>query len=145
MIRNHYTKREVTVVMIFDTQATQATQASLDALWLRTQVIADNLANADTPNYKEKDVSFEQILSGRYKARPEAEQNGRGAGTDGTPVYRTMIAEESGTDVRVDGNNVQLEQQQTALWKTYAQYSYLLQRFQGYYGTINSTISTMKR
>ena len=131
--------------MLFDTQATQASQASLDALWLQTQVIADNLANADTPNYKAKHVSFEQVLAGRYQAREQQEQNSRHAGTDARATYRTRLVEESGTDVRVDGNNVQLEHEQTQLWKTYAQYSYLLDRFSGYYKTINNTISTMKK
>lgn len=33
-----------------------------DASWLRTETIANNLANVDTPYYKRKDVDFQSIL-----------------------------------------------------------------------------------
>ena len=34
-----------------------------DASWTRNDVLANNIANADTPNYKRKDVQFETYLS----------------------------------------------------------------------------------
>ena len=34
-----------------------------DASWVRNDVLANNIANADTPNYKRKDVQFETYLS----------------------------------------------------------------------------------
>ena len=37
-------------------------QKSLDALWLRQQAISDNIANQDTPGYKNKTVTFEGLL-----------------------------------------------------------------------------------
>jgi flagellar basal-body rod protein FlgB len=36
---------------------------ALDAYALRWQVVSDNIANADTPNFKRSDVSFESQLS----------------------------------------------------------------------------------
>ena len=33
-----------------------------DASWIRNEVIANNLANISTPNYKRKDVNFEHYL-----------------------------------------------------------------------------------
>ena len=33
-----------------------------DASWLREQVISNNIANVDTPNYKRLDVNFEDVL-----------------------------------------------------------------------------------
>ena len=33
-----------------------------DASWLRNDAISNNLANADTPNYKRQDVDFESQL-----------------------------------------------------------------------------------
>ncbi len=33
-----------------------------DASWTRNQVIANNIANNDTPNYKRKDINFETYL-----------------------------------------------------------------------------------
>ena len=35
---------------------------TLDGLWARQEVISDNLANFETPNYKRKTVDFETYL-----------------------------------------------------------------------------------
>lgn len=143
--------------MIFDTISTGAAEASLDALWMKTQVISDNLANADTPGYKAKSVSFSQVLNkatqsqgstGNVQAQPDAQnpqQNvQQSTGSAGGSAYRTKVSTQTGTEVRVDGNNVQLEKEQTDLWKSYAQYSYLLDRISGHYGSINTAVSNMR-
>ncbi len=36
--------------------------AALELRSLRTQIIANNIANADTPNYKARDIPFETML-----------------------------------------------------------------------------------
>lgn len=153
--------------MLFDNYATLASQASLDSLWLKTQVIANNLANSDTPNYKQRNVSFAQVLRDTTKrnglsanpSNPSNIANVQNVAQPGTSAainqlensrdasgnrFRTVISQERGTEVRVDGNNVQLEQQQTEMWKTYAQYSYLLDRINGYYNSINTSINNMR-
>ena len=33
-----------------------------DASWLRNEVISNNIANATTPNFKRKDVEFEEMV-----------------------------------------------------------------------------------
>ena len=38
-------------------------EKALDASWLRNEIISGNIANADTPKYKRKDVEFEKILA----------------------------------------------------------------------------------
>lgn len=145
--------------MIFDTNSTQAAQASLDALWMKTQVITNNLANGDTPGYKQQNVSFSQVLNRAGDAQQRQQEmaarneqgNQAGAATaagrsragDGA-VYRTRVTRSDDTSVRVDGNNVSLEQQQTELWKSYAQYSYLLDRLSGHYGSISTAIGNMR-
>ena len=48
--------------MLFDNYSTNAAEASLDALWLKTKVISNNLANVDTPGFKASSVNFEQVL-----------------------------------------------------------------------------------
>ncbi|MDL2252731.1 flagellar basal body protein [Ruminococcaceae bacterium OttesenSCG-928-I18] len=58
--------------------------------------------------------------------------------------YRTNVTQNDSTNVRIDGNNVSLEKEQTELWKAYAQYSYLLDRVSGHYNSINSAISNSR-
>lgn len=55
-------------------------QRSMDAALVRRQVISNNIANADTPNFKRTDVNFEAELkraldSENVKVTPEARVN----------------------------------------------------------------------
>ena len=45
---------------IFD--STKYLEKGLDAAWTRNQVIANNIANADTPGFKSSKVEFESIF-----------------------------------------------------------------------------------
>ncbi|MEW9667629.1 flagellar basal body rod protein FlgB [Ammoniphilus sp. 3BR4] len=47
--------------------------SALDAAAMRQKVIADNIANVDTPNYKSKGVAFEEELRKAMKAKPAFE------------------------------------------------------------------------
>lgn len=87
----------------------------------RMQVLADNLANVDTPNYKARDIDFQAALAAAAGA-----QNGAGApvrlattdahdiataaAPDGTPAlkYRVPLAPS------LDGNTVDAQLEQAA-------------------------------
>jgi flagellar basal-body rod protein FlgB len=43
----------------------------LDAKWLRNQVLANNIANADTPGFKRSDVYFEEYLRQAIKDKTD--------------------------------------------------------------------------
>lgn len=132
--------------MLFDNFSTQAAQASLDSLWMQTKVISNNMANVDTPGYKSKHLSFDEAL-GRASQRLSDSRKASSAqntGTSAAPVFRSTVMTDNYTSVRVDGNNVSLEREQTELWKTYAQYSYLLDRYQGHFKNINTAITNMR-
>ena len=74
--------------------------------WLsaRQKVVAENVANADTPNYKARDISsFEEMLRGR---------GGAGGLLDaGTPDGVRVVQDEAAGQQSIDGNTVLLEQQ----------------------------------
>ncbi len=134
--------------MLFDTNTTLTAQASLDALWMQTQVISNNMANVDTPGFKASTVSFEAALSQASRQQnvegQEVGVNGAAASSGGAGVHQARVSTDPSTSVRIDGNNVVLEEQQSELWKTYAQYSYLLDRISGHYNTIGTAINNMK-
>lgn len=76
----------------------------------RHEVIAGNLANVETPNYKAKDMPFEAILSAavqRLRTRPTEE-----------PRYATprVVLDATG-ELRTDGNNVNAENEMVKLLK----------------------------
>ncbi len=132
--------------MLFDTFSTQAAQASLDALWLKTRVISNNMANADTPGYKSQRVSFQDVLNKTTKELSDSRKASaaQGEGQSSKPTFRTTVNTDKASSVRLDGNNVSLEREQTELWKSYAQYSNLLDRFASHYNNINAAITGMK-
>ena len=71
-----------------------AISSSLDALSLRQRVIADNIANVQTPGYQAKRVEFEDALSRAV---------GHGSG------QVTASTQTSLEPTREDGNNVNLD------------------------------------
>ncbi|GAD10979.1 flagellar basal body protein [Gluconobacter frateurii NBRC 103465] len=95
-----------------DTTSTSGTnlfalgQDRLNWLQARQQVLAGNIANADTPDYKPKDVSPFEAALGQFDITPVATQPGHfGVSTSGTSV-REVDSESS-----LDGNQVSLDQQ----------------------------------
>ena len=64
----------------------------LDATELRSKTIANNIANINTPGYKRKYVTFEETLNDQINKNP-----------------KIQIKEEKSTNIRFDGNNVDLE------------------------------------
>ncbi len=132
--------------MLFDTYTSQAVQASLDNTWLKTQVISNNIANVDTPGFKASTVSFEEVLQGasmrvqNHEGQEVSETTRSFTGSS----YFSHVNTDDTTSVRVDGNNVSMEKEQSELWKAYAQYNYLIDRISGHYNNISAAISGMR-
>jgi len=62
----------------------------------RASLIANNVANADTPGYKARDVDFTAALTATL-------DGSQAAGTPASPLYRTA------STVALDGNDVALD------------------------------------
>jgi len=96
-----------------------------DASWVRNEVIANNIANVDTPDYKRKDVNFEQFLM---------EQMTSGSGNIDKKVANLNLAKlnpEIVTDLselsyRYDGNNVDIDTESSYMADNQIKYYTLL-------------------
>lgn len=88
-----------------------------DALLLferRTQLLAENIANADTPNYKSRDIDFNRVLNGEVSKQVSLQAD--------QPKHITMnqSALDAGIEYRVpdqsaaDGSTVNMSQEQAA-------------------------------
>ena len=77
---------------------------TLDGLSLRRDVIADNIANVDTPGFRASTVDFETAL------RASVLSGDAGSLERGTPLGVTATA----TPVGADGNNVDLRHEAMA-------------------------------
>lgn len=122
--------------MILNGLPNQAMERSMDALWLKMRVISDNIANYETPGYKTKSVTFQQVLQ---NVQDGDETQARRA------VFRTNVYRDTSTSSRMDGNNVVMEKEQTELWKTEAQFAYLTQKISGSYSNLRTIISQMAK
>lgn len=104
------------------------------ALNLRTQrhqVLASNIANADTPNYKARDFSFEaamqQAMSGRQSGDVQLATTHAGhlSGADGNAGVKLMYR--SDTQSAVDGNTVDMDVERSQITDNALQYQILTQ------------------
>lgn len=101
------------------------TEKMLDFLWGRQTVTLNNIANDDTPGFKSQYISFENILGEKLKDasagwRPmkQVEQaiNSTRASLHATRAEST----------RLDGNNVDMDQEQVDLARTALEYQYMV-------------------
>ncbi len=96
-------------------------QSALNASSLRQLVISNNLANAETPGYKAKQVVFEDIL----KQHLSSQSNFVGTRTDsrhseiGKPSYipTAFTVEDTQTVMQNNGNNVDVDAEMTQMGK----------------------------
>ena len=97
-----------------------------DASWLRNEAISNNIANVDTPGYKRQDVAFECELEkalgkNRFVSMDERVSRAGRRSLEGTPY--TDYANYS---YRLDGNNVDIENENVMLAENQLKYQGLL-------------------
>jgi len=100
---------------MLETKSYVAMESSLNALWMKQKIHQNNIANFDTPGYKAKELDFEEILNKKT----------------GTTSFVANINEDKSTSTRNDGNNVDMENENLELYKTYVQYSFLTRKISG--------------
>lgn len=105
------------------------------ALNLRTQrhqVLASNIANADTPNYKARDFSFERAMQNAVAGRMEAggialarTASGHLGGNGGASPAELQFRKD--TQSAVDGNTVDMDVERAQMAENAMQYQILTQ------------------
>ena len=88
---------------------TNLLQNFLDVQSQRTQVIAGNIANADTPNYNAKELRFEDFL------RDAARQSELPLSRRTDYLSPTQVAEQIPTVIGLDGNTVDVGHEMSEL------------------------------
>lgn len=121
---------------IFGGDAFVAQTRALDASSLRQQVIANNLANVNTPGFKRQDVAFEAKLSHALAQR----QTG-GAATSAVDQVRPQVVRPSTDSERADGNNVDMESENVNAAINTLRYEALTTMVGGYFGGLKAAIS----
>lgn len=101
------------------------TEKMLDFLWSRQTVTLNNIANVDTPGFKSQYITFEEELGRRIQGT--GEESGRPA-----QVARAIDSVRAGIHTtwnessRLDGNNVDMDQEQVSLVRTAYEYQHMI-------------------
>ena len=103
----------------------------------RNEVLSSNIANADTPNYKARDIDFSAALKQAQAAQPVMKTTAPGhlqpPGASGGADVRYRVP----TQPTLDGNTVQTDVEQAAFAENAVQYRASL-------AFLNGAISTLR-
>ncbi len=106
-------------------------EKALNASLARNDTISQNIANVDTPNYKRKDVAFEQYFADSLnRANMNSEDD----------IQPTIIEDNSDNKMRIDGNNVDIDSEMSYLAKNTIKYNALVQLINGNFSKIKNVI-----
>lgn len=104
-------------------------EGGLDGTSLRQRVLADNIANVDTPNFKRSDVDFENVLQTALKLQDVGHIELKRTSSKhlpGTAAFAgNFVIQDQSTTFRNDGNNVDIEQEMARLAQNTLEYNAL--------------------
>ncbi len=118
--------------MFFNSYEFKILEAGTHLAWAGQNLHVQNIGNLETPGYKSKSlVVFDDVL------KQAAEKGG-----DELPstVQAQVVTDQS--SLRPDGNNVDIEKENIELYKSYAQYTMLLNKIQGKFDNYNSVLNS---
>jgi len=120
-------------------------EKTLDATWLRNEVIAQNIANSDTPGYKKKTVDFEKYLDNAidrssFKGNTTDSRHIPIGKADVNKVNMKVREEYTNLSTRLDGNNVDVETEMAELAKNTIRYNTLIQSVSKEYSILKTAI-----
>lgn len=114
----------------------------------RHQVLASNIANADTPNYKARDFSFEAAMRNAVAGRVDAGSielattaSGHQSGFGGA-AGPAKLQFRSETQSAVDGNTVDMDVERAQISENAMQYQILTQLIGDKFKSMRSALST---
>lgn len=115
-------------------------EKACDASWTRNSVLANNIANVDTPNYKRKDVQFEEYLLSEIGYTDSLDDEVADADLD--MLTATTYTEYTDVSYRIDGNNVDIDTESSELAKNQIKYYTMLDSVSQEFNRIKSVIKS---
>jgi len=123
--------------MLLDGVLTQNSilEAAMQGQQIRKDVILNNIANVDTPNYKRKVVAFEESLKDSLRRAKTGEK----PDLDGVKITLRQVNKD--LKYRLDGNNVDIEVEMLELYETSVRYDVMANSVMNNYKRINSVFA----
>ena len=140
---------------------------SLDASWQRNEVIAQNIANVNTPKYKSKALSFDDefrralLAADPPPARPRGHVSLRGNATESAirdwpedrrkpfekpdpMTVRPSVIENKNLNMKMDGNNVDIESEMNEAAKNAIYYNTMLSKVSSDLGRLKTAVKDLR-
>ncbi|MBQ2901933.1 MAG: flagellar basal body rod protein FlgB [Agathobacter sp.] len=86
-----------------------------DASWTRENLIANNIANADTPGYKRQDIDFQSVLRNELSNYKYMNLDQKMNAVDLSKLNPTVYTDHGNFSYRLDRNNVDIDTEQVEL------------------------------
>ncbi len=108
-------------------------ERSMEFLWTKQAALLDNIANAETPNYKAKLVTFEESFQEADQGRNKQTKKAMREAIEGA----SWSVRETGEVTRRDENGVNITEQMTEIIRNSYQMQYL-------YQSLNSDMNALR-
>lgn len=134
---------------MIESKTSSLNESLLDILTARNKVIANNIANVDTPHYKSKLVVFHE----EFQRRLDADNSKRLAmkqthekhlGGPGAPTVPFRIVEMGQTVMNNNNNNVDIDFEMSELAKNQIFYNVTVDRVSGHYSKIKKLMQDLR-
>lgn len=99
-----------------------------DAANSRNEIISNNIANVDTPNYKRKDVSFQSYLEMELIGGESLDERVSEVNTHLSDFGGLIYTDSSTLSYRLDGNNVDIDTESAMLAENQIRYNALVEQ-----------------
>ncbi len=106
--------------MILDSFQFKAMESGIKAMSIKQQVHTQNIANLDTPDYKVKTFSFGNTLENQMKQNTKKDSM--------EYDFEAKVETKDNVEVLVDGNNVDIENENLELYSAYIQQAATIQK-----------------
>ncbi len=117
------------------------TQRTLDYLWGRQNVTINNIANVDTPGYKSQYITFENVLARNIRSAQLKSATGKNV-ENAIKSTHASVHTTTNESTRLDGNNVDMDQEQVELVKTTYQYQLMVQSINNDFNRLKDSVAT---
>ena len=98
-----------------------------DASWTRESLIANNIANADTPGYKRQEIDFQSVLKNELNSYKFMNLDQKMNAVDLSKLNASVYTDHKNYSYRLDGNNVDIDTEQVELASEQIKYQALTQ------------------
>ena len=103
-------------------------EKAADAANSRNEILSNNIANVDTPNYKRKDVSFENYLEQALIGPESLDNRVADVNTHLSDFGGMTYTDHSTLSYRLDGNNVDIDTESAYLAENQIRYNALVEQ-----------------